>query len=101
MAGPADRRPNLPKVVRCAAGCLYTALHGHSRSGGLRTRFTDFPHSVDMDTWMNQIAEYALPFDAGSVMSERYRTTGSGLPAAAKSASVPSMEDLMTRTLAV
>src|SRR5690349_638844 len=30
--------------------------------------------------------EYALPVDAGFVMSERYRTTGSGVPAAAKSA---------------
>src|SRR5260370_40704620 len=46
-------------------------------------------------------AEYALPVDAGSVMSERYRTPGSGLPAAAQSASVPSMEGLMTRTLRV
>jgi hypothetical protein len=26
-----------------------------------------------------QIAEYALPVDAGFVMSERYRTTGSGV----------------------
>ena len=45
------------KVVRCSAGCLYTALHGHSRSRGLRTLFTDFPHSVDMHTWTNQIAD--------------------------------------------
>jgi hypothetical protein len=30
------------------------AIRAQADSG---TRFTDFPHSVDMDTWMNQIAE--------------------------------------------
>jgi len=41
---------HMPKVVRCSAGCLYTALHDHSRSRRLRMRFTDFPHSVDIHT---------------------------------------------------
>jgi hypothetical protein len=50
------RRPALPKVVHCFAGYLYTALHGHSRSRRLRTRFTDFTHSVDMHTWTNQLS---------------------------------------------
>ena len=31
-------RALMPKVVRCSAGCLYTALHGHSRSLRLRKR---------------------------------------------------------------
>ena len=55
---------HMPKVVRCSAGCLYTALHGHSRSRRLRTRFTDFPDSIDMHTWTNQI-------DAESVLMEK------------------------------
>lgn len=50
----------MPKVVHCFAGCLYTALHGHSQSRRLRTRFTDFTHSFDMHTGTNQI----LPADS-------------------------------------
>ena len=34
----------------------------HSRSGRLRTRFTDFPHSVDMHTWTNQIGRMEAPW---------------------------------------
>src|ERR1039458_8605478 len=56
----------MPKVVRSSAGCLYTDLHGHSRSGRLRMRFTDFPHGVDMRTWTNP-AEYDRPVAAWGV----------------------------------
>jgi len=77
IAGLLPGRPHLPKVVRCSAGCLYTALHGYSRSGRLRTRFTNFPHSVDMDTWTNQTDSARVPM-ALEAASTASRTSSSG-----------------------
>ena len=83
---PADRssgrtfwHAHLPKVVRSSAGYLYAALHGHSRSIRLRTRFTDFPYSVDVHTWTNQIdAEYLCSSHSGASTNSKRRSASSG-----------------------
>ena len=77
LAGLLPGLPHMPKVVRCSAGWLYTALHGHSRSRSLRTRFTDFPYSVDMHTWTNLPSMRLLPM-AGSPPPSCARTASSG-----------------------
>src|SRR5438876_6140763 len=86
VAAPRERLPQSMGISSPRIGMRRgTGWADASSSQPIRQAITQCDHSSLPPV---QIAEYAMPVDAGFVMSERYRTTGSGVPATAKSASV-------------